>query len=110
MIVDERVVCQQPFGIAECPTYDVQMILNYPETRGDIDVSRVGMFGEGAAIAVLAAVDDKRMRAIDLLNPWVTVPIGLPSLLWSGRRTGRILDSGLPQARPNDDPIRWLPA
>ena len=60
-------------------THDVQMILNYLATRNDLDMSRVGMFGEGsgASIAILAATADRRIRAIDLLNPWGVWPVWL---------------------------------
>jgi len=53
-------------------THDVQMILNYLDSRGDIDVSRVGMFGQGsgASIAVLAAAVDPRITTLDLLDLW----------------------------------------
>ncbi|HTC92056.1 MAG TPA: hypothetical protein VK699_01230 [Terriglobales bacterium] len=52
--------------------HDVQMILNYLDTRGDLDMSRVGMFGQGSggAIAILAAAADSRLKALDLLDPW----------------------------------------
>lgn len=52
--------------------HDVQMILNYLDSRGDLDLKHVGMFGEGtgAAIAVLSAAVDSRISALDLLNPW----------------------------------------
>ena len=52
--------------------HDVQMILNYLSNRGDFDMSRVGMFGEGSGgtIALLAASVDPRIRAVDILNPW----------------------------------------
>jgi acetyl esterase/lipase len=52
--------------------HDVQMVLNYLEKRGDLDVSQVGMFGQGSggAIAVLAAQVDPRISVLDLLNPW----------------------------------------
>ena len=52
--------------------HDVQMIVNYLDTRGDMDMTRVGMFGQGsgAAIAVLAAAADPRLKALDLFNPW----------------------------------------
>jgi hypothetical protein len=52
--------------------HDVQLILNYLETRGDLDMTRAGMFGQGSggAIAILAAAVDPRLKAIDLLNPW----------------------------------------
>ena len=52
--------------------HDVQMILNYLAARGDIDVSHVGMFGQGsgASIAVLAAAVDPRITTLDLFNLW----------------------------------------
>jgi hypothetical protein len=52
--------------------HDVQMILNYLAGRGDLDMNRVGMFGEGsgATIAILAATVEPRLKVIDLLDPW----------------------------------------
>lgn len=52
--------------------HDVQMILNYLAQRGDIDMSRIGMFGQGsgASIAVLAASVDPRITTLDLLDLW----------------------------------------
>lgn len=52
--------------------HDVQMILNYLEKRGDLDVKEVGMFGQGSggAVAVLAAQADPRISVLDLLDPW----------------------------------------
>lgn len=53
-------------------THDVQLILNYLEKRGDIDMQRVGMFGQGSggAIAILAAAADPRIGVLDLMDPW----------------------------------------
>ncbi len=53
-------------------THDVQMVLNYLQSRADLDMDRVGMFaqGSGGAIAILTAAVDPRIRALDLLNPW----------------------------------------
>lgn len=53
-------------------THDVQMMLNYLATRGDIDMARIGMFGQGSGgtIAILAAAADPRIKALDLLDPW----------------------------------------
>jgi acetyl esterase/lipase len=53
-------------------THDVQMILNYLDTRGDLDMKRVGMFGQGSggSIAILAAAADPRIVALDVLDPW----------------------------------------
>lgn len=52
--------------------HDVQMILNYLESRDDLDVHRVGMFGQGSggAVAVLAAAADPRIAVLDLMDPW----------------------------------------
>jgi hypothetical protein len=53
-------------------THDVQMVLNYLASRGDIDMHRIGMLGQGSggAIAALATAVDKRITAADLLDPW----------------------------------------
>ena len=53
-------------------THDVQMILNYLATRGDLDMQNVGMFGQGSggAVAILAAAADPRIRVLDLMDPW----------------------------------------
>ena len=52
--------------------HDVQMILNYLATRGDLDMSRIGMFGvgSGGTIAILAAAADPRIKTIDVIDPW----------------------------------------
>jgi hypothetical protein len=52
--------------------HDVQLILNYLADRGDVDMDHVGMFGmgSGAAVAILAAHVDPRIKALDLLDPW----------------------------------------
>ena len=53
-------------------THDVQMILNYLASRGDLDMDRVGMYGQGSGgtIAILTSAADPRIKAIDVLTPW----------------------------------------
>ena len=53
-------------------THDVQMVLTYLASRGDFDLTRVGLFGEGSGgtVALLAASVDRRIQAVDVLNPW----------------------------------------
>jgi dienelactone hydrolase len=53
-------------------THDVQMIINYLASRGDMDTTKVGMLGEnsGGTIAVLAATADPRIAFVDAINPW----------------------------------------
>jgi hypothetical protein len=60
-------------------SHDVQMVLNYLGERGDIDTSRVGMFGvgAGATISVMAASADARIKAADLIDPWGDWPTWL---------------------------------
>jgi hypothetical protein len=52
--------------------HDVQMILDYLASRGDLDMTRVGMFGQGsgASIAILASDADPRIKVLDVLDPW----------------------------------------
>jgi hypothetical protein len=52
--------------------HDVQMILNYLATRKDLDMTRVGMFGQGSggSIAILASAADARIKTVDVLTPW----------------------------------------
>jgi hypothetical protein len=52
--------------------HDVQMVLNYLDSRGDLDMDRVGMFtnGSGASIAILASTVDPRIKVIEALDPW----------------------------------------
>ena len=59
--------------------HDVQMVLNYLETRGDLDMSRVGIFGQGSGgtIAILSAGVDSRIKAVDALDPWGDWPVWL---------------------------------
>jgi hypothetical protein len=52
--------------------HDVQMVLDYLDGRGDLDMHRVGMFGQGsgATIAILASAVDPRIKVLDVLDPW----------------------------------------
>lgn len=65
-------------------THDVQMILNYLETRSDLNTDRIGMYaqGSGASIAILAASADSRISVVDLLNPWGDWPDWLKKTDW----------------------------
>jgi pimeloyl-ACP methyl ester carboxylesterase len=56
--------------------HDVEMLLNYLSTRSDLDLKRIGMFGQGSGgtIAILAARADPRIKAINVLDPWGNWP------------------------------------
>jgi len=94
--------------------HDVKFILDYLDSRGDIDMSRIGMFGQGSGgtIAILAAAADTRIQAIDVLEPWGDWPV------WF--RTSSVIQQDDPekeryaqkeflkQVEPLD-PVKWLP-
>ena len=93
-------------------THDVQMILNYLDTRGDVDVSKAGMYGQGSggAIAVLAAEADPRIAVLDLLSPWGDWPEWLkdsPQIPENERAA--YLKPEFLQSVSNLDPILYLP-
>lgn len=92
--------------------HDVQMVLNYLSTRGDLDMSRVGMFGTGSggSIAILAAAADSRIKAIDLLNPWGDWPdwMAKSAIIPENERPNYLKPEFLNKVAPLD-PVKWLP-
>lgn len=98
--------------------HDVQMILNYLDSRGDLDMSRVGMFGtgSGATIAILASAADARIKAIDAFNPWGDWPAWaskswvIPEDERGDLRTNKYLDPEFLKVAAPLDPVRWLPS
>jgi hypothetical protein len=111
-------IAMKKWFVSELPTalvtsvHDVQMILNYMSSRGDLDMSRIGMFGEGSGgtIAVLAAAVDPRIKAVDLLDPWGDWPDWLAKSprVPEAERPNYVTPEFLDKAAPYD-PIRWLP-
>jgi hypothetical protein len=92
--------------------HDVQMILNYLATRGDLDMSRIGMFGvgSGATIAILAAAADPRIKTIDVIDPWGDWPdwMAKSSLIPEVERPRYVIPEFLKKVAPLD-PVKWLP-
>jgi hypothetical protein len=92
--------------------HDVQMILNYLSARGDLDTSRVGMFGQGsgATIAILAATVDRRIKVLDLLDPWGDWSewMAKSSLIPEVERADYVKPEFLKQVA-SLDPVQWLP-
>jgi cephalosporin-C deacetylase-like acetyl esterase len=90
---------------------DVQMMLNFLAAKGDVDMSRVGMFGDGsgAAIAILAAAADPRIKALDLVDPWGDWPdwLAKSSLVPEDERPDYVKPEFLKSAAPFD-PYRWF--
>ena len=98
--------------------HDVQMILNYLDSRGDLDMERVGMFGtgSGATIALLASAADARIKVIDVFNPWGDWPD------WAAKSwvipeqergddltTNKYIDPRFLEVIAPLDPMLWLP-
>jgi hypothetical protein len=92
--------------------HDVQMILNYLSTRGDLDMTKVGMFGEGSGgtIAILSAAVDPRIKTIDLLDPWGDWPdwMAKSELIPEEERPNYVKPEFLKRVAPFD-PVQWLP-
>lgn len=93
-------------------THDVQLIIDYLGSRGDLSVDKIGMFGQGSggAIAILAAAADPRIRAVDILNPWGDWPDWLKSspVVPDSQRIGYLTPEFLQQAA-SVEPIAYLP-
>jgi len=92
--------------------HDVQMILDYLDTRGDLDMSRVGMFaqGSGASIAILASAVDPRIKVLDALDPWGDWPTWMAASTFvpEEERAAYLKPEFLKRAAMLE-PIRWLP-
>jgi cephalosporin-C deacetylase-like acetyl esterase len=90
---------------------DVQMMLNYLATRSDVDVTRAGMFGagSGAAIGILAAAADPRIKALDLVDPWGDWPewLAKSTLVPKDERPNYIKPEFLKKTAPLD-PVQWF--
>jgi acetyl esterase/lipase len=93
--------------------HDVKFILDYLNLRGDVDMSDVGMFGEGSGgtIAILAAAADPRIKAVDALDPWGDWPDFLaksPVIDDDPNRAAYLKPEFLQKVAPLD-PVKWLP-
>lgn len=104
-------VSQMPEALTTT-THDVQMILDYASTRGDLDMDHVAMFGSGsgASIAILASVVDPRIKVLDLLAPWGDWKVWLneSKVVPDDERASYSKPEFLATVSPLD-PITWLP-
>jgi hypothetical protein len=92
--------------------HDVQMVLNYLTARGDLDMGRVGMFGQGsgATVAILASAVDPRIKVLDVLDPWGDWPIWMKTspFVPEDERQEYMKPEFLYKAAALD-PLDWLP-
>jgi hypothetical protein len=92
--------------------HDVQMVLNYLDSRGDLDMNRVGMFtqGSGASIAILASAVDPRIKVLEALDPWGDWPTWLATspFVPENERPDYVKPDFLKKAAVLE-PLDWLP-
>jgi hypothetical protein len=92
--------------------HDVQMVLDYLATRGDLDMDRVGMFAQdsGASIAILASAVDPRIKVLDTVDPWGDWPDWLATspVVPETERAAYLKPEFLKKVAPLD-PVDWLP-
>jgi hypothetical protein len=91
--------------------HDVQMVLKYLATRGDLDMDRVGIFGQGSGgtIAILSAAVDPRIKAVDAIDPWGDWPDWLAKSpqVPDAERERYLTPAFLGSVAPLD-PMRWM--
>ena len=77
--------------------HDVQMVVSYLASRGDLDMDRVGLFGQfsGATVGILAAAADPRIKVLDAFDPWGDWPT------WMGNRPSCQTRSGPSLSNPS---------
>lgn len=92
--------------------HDVQMVLNYLATRGDLDMDRVGVVaeGSGASVGILASAVDPRIKALDVLDPWGDWPTWMATspFVPEDERAHFVTPQYLKKVAPLD-PVDWLP-
>jgi X-Pro dipeptidyl-peptidase (S15 family) len=93
--------------------HDVKFILDYLAQRGDIDMNRIGMFGQssGGTIAILAAAADPRIKVVDVLDPWGDWPVWLAQS-WVVNQDpdhANFTDADFLKRVAPLDPVKWLP-
>jgi hypothetical protein len=92
--------------------HDVHLILDYLSTRNDLDLNKVGMFGQGSggSIAILAAAVDPRIQTLDVLDPWADWPDWMAKSLVipEEERPNYVKPEFLKKIEPLD-PVKWLP-
>jgi hypothetical protein len=91
--------------------HDVQLILDYLETRKDLDVNRVAMFGSGsgAAVAIMASAVDARIQVLDLLGAWGDWPrwVAETKIISEEERASYLRAEFLGKVAPLE-PVDWI--
>jgi acetyl esterase/lipase len=94
--------------------HDVKFILDYLAQRGDLNMNRVGMFGEGSGgtIAILAAAADPRIKAVDTLEPWGDWPnfLAKSAVVQDDPDHAKYTKPAFLKKVAPLDPVKWLPS
>ncbi len=92
--------------------HDVQMVVSYLGSRGDLDMDRVGLFGQfsGATVGILAAAADPRIKVLDAFDPWGDWPtwMGKSPFVPEEERPNFIKPEFLSKAATLE-PLDWMP-
>lgn len=91
--------------------HDVQMILDFLDSRNEFDMTRVGMLGQGSggAVAILASAVDPRIKALDVLTPWGDWPLFLPkSTMVNPEDRPVVTKPEFIQSMSGLDPVNWF--
>jgi len=92
--------------------HDVQEVLNYLGARGDLDMDRVGLFGQlsGASISILASAVDPRIKVLDTLDPWGDWPTWMATspFVPKDERANYVQADFLKKVAALD-PVDWIP-
>ena len=92
--------------------HDVQMVLDYLASRGDLDMDRVGVFSQlsGASIGILASAADPRIKVLDALDPWGDWPTWMATSLFvpNDERPDYVKPEFLSGVALLD-PVDWMP-
>jgi hypothetical protein len=92
--------------------HDVQMVLNYLSVRGDLDMNRVGLLGEGsgASIAIMASAVDPRIKVLDTIDPWGDWPVWMATspFIPKDERPDYVTPEYLKKVAALE-PVDWLP-
>jgi hypothetical protein len=92
--------------------HDVQMMLDYLAARNDLDMSRVGFFGQGAgaSIGILASAVDPRIKVLQALDPWGDWPTWMATspFVPEDERANYVKPDFLKKVSTLE-PVEWLP-
>ena len=92
--------------------HDVQMVLDYLEARGDLDMNRVGLFtqGSGASIGILASAADPRIKVLDAIDAWGDWPTWMATspFVPEEERPAYVKPDYLKKVA-SLEPVEWLP-